>query len=606
MTSAAQPTRANYLWVWPVALLFAAQAALYVFLAQRGFEFTDESFYLLNALHWQEFTAVYSLFGAYLQVPMQLSGNSLVVMRLLSLLTLASSGAWLGHELQRHIGAGNTAARMARQFYWLAGAAGGLYFFGVLSTVRASSYNTIALSTAAIATALLLRGIDAKPGWRRLACTAAYGFVMGICGLSKGSTGFLVGCLHFAYFAFANPRWYWRGVGELVAGVVLGLGIQLTLMTVAHPAWVQALQAGASLFAYDTGGKLGGMVNSFRWDIQRLARWAPLALAALAAWTFLVRFLLKKQQQAVAGCIALLMLGVVISLWLQKDLVEYWWPAALMMVLGLYTLQAKERRQPFSMASAKRELGLGILLLCLPFAFSFGTNMSVLWHSQAAAMFVVLLLLMRIERVWQEGRINASVVGVAICLLCIPPLVFQLRAAYDSDAVFRLGGALLSQSEPHLTSVGIVKVDTDTGRTLSNLQVAAKQAGLAPGTPILDFTGDGPGIVLAMSGRPLGVPWLVGGYDNSSLWAGRLIESLPASAVQGAWILTSLDNPRSIVEWKSIINKKLGVGSHQLAASMRVRTTSKWTKDAPAEVTVCLWRPTLGATVAAPLPAGPC
>lgn len=591
MTSSSLPSRFSSPWVWPLALLLAAQVSLYIFLAPRGFEFTDEAFYLLNAMHWREFTAVYSMFGAFLQLPMQLSGGSLVAMRLLSLLTLAAGGAWLGHEVQRHMAAGRSVPRIARQFYWLAGAAGGLYFFGVLSTMRVSSYNTLALSAAAVATGFFLRGIDAGSGRSRLACAAAYGFVMGICGLSKGSTGFLVGCLHLAYFAWANPRWHWRGLAQLLAGVGLGLGLQLVLVTLAHPNWIQTLQAGASLFSYDTGGKLGGMFNSFRWDIQRVLRWAPLALAGLAAWTFLVRLLWKKQKQAVAAWLAMLLLAGMVFAWLQKDQVRYWWPAALLLVSALYLMHRTVRQPAAAKGGERRELGLTILMFSLPFAFSFGTNMPVLWHSQAAAMFVVLILLVRLETMWQEGSINASMIGLAVCLLCFPPFVFQIRAAYDSASVYRLAGSLLSQSEPHMTPVGIVKVDIDTKRTFDNLKAAAQQAGLVPGQAILDFTGDGPGLVLALSGHPVGVPWLVGGYDNSTSWAGRLVESLPAATIRGAWLLTSPDNPRAIREWPAIISKKLGADSHELAAVLRVRAPSKWTKEAPSEATLCLWRP---------------
>lgn len=48
-------------WAWPAAAIVLAQLAVFAALAPRGFEFTDESFHLLNGLYWRDFTAAYSL-----------------------------------------------------------------------------------------------------------------------------------------------------------------------------------------------------------------------------------------------------------------------------------------------------------------------------------------------------------------------------------------------------------------------------------------------------------------------------------------------------------------------------------------------------------------
>jgi hypothetical protein len=139
--------------------------------------------------------------------------------------------------------------------------------------------------------------------------------------------------------------------------------------------------------------------------------------------------------------------------------------------------------------------------------------------------------------------------------------------------------------------VGTVWVDSKTRQALSNLQSAAQQSGLGAGAPMVDFTGDGPGLVLALAGRPVGVPWLVGGYPESETWAQRLLRSLPPAKLSEAWVLSSPDNPRAIPGWPALLADRIGPQTHELAASLIVRAPSAWGKDPAPEATVCLWRP---------------
>ena len=72
-------------------LLFATIAALHVGLfsiaATRGWDLTDESFYLLSFRHWAEAPAT-SFFGAYLAMPYALVGQSLWAIRVVGFLLL--------------------------------------------------------------------------------------------------------------------------------------------------------------------------------------------------------------------------------------------------------------------------------------------------------------------------------------------------------------------------------------------------------------------------------------------------------------------------------------------------------------------------------------
>lgn len=590
-------------WAWPAAMLLAAQLLCYIAMSGRGFEYTDESFYVLNALYWREFSATFTLFGAYLEAPTRWLGQNLTAMRLLSLLPLLGAGALLGLEIRRQFwGREPAAGGLPVGVYALLGAAGGMYYFGVFTTLRAPSYNLISMCASMLATVLLMRSLSEARLQTALACAVGYGFAIGACGFSKASTGLVLVLLHVVYLVWVNRDWSLRGLGGRMLAAVLGLGLQVALMTWLNPGWVASLQAGVSLFSYDNGGKLGGMFNEFRWDLQRLAPWSPVAALGLAAWVWCVRRATQRRGLGwLPPVIVLALLGLVI-VWGHAELSYRWWPWALIVALALGLVEWFSTGRVALTPQIRRELPLWMLLFLQPFAFSFGTSNSVLWHSQAAGVFVVLALVARLDGLGRAGLLPRPAVGLGLACLCLTPLWFQLHAAFDVKGTYRLADSLMAQTLPVQTPVGELLVDAATHADLMALQASAKQAGLAAGDPLLDFTGDGPGRVLAVGARPLGLPWLVGGYPESPRWAERLLGLIPAASLRSAWIFSSPDGPRTIGGWEPVLAAKLGESSHEVAAVIRLWRSAGFRGETSRPITLCLWRPrgaTSGATVQA-------
>lgn len=579
-------------WAWPAAALLATQLLIYGAMSGRGFEYTDEAFYVLNALHWREFSATFTLFGAFLEAPTRWLGQNLTAMRLLSLLPLLGVGALLGLEIRRQFwGREQVAGSLPPAVYALLGAAGGMYYFGVFTTLRAPSYNLISLCAAMLSTVLLMRSLTAPHLRSALAHAFGYGFAIGACGFSKASTGLVLVLIHVAYLVWVNRDWSLRGLGGRVGAALLGLGLQVAIMTWLNPGWMAALQAGVSLFSYDNGGKLGGMFNDFRWDLQRLAPWVPLAAAGLAAWTWCVRRASLRGKLAWLPYVVVLALLGLVVVWGHAELSYRWWPWALVATLALALVEWFSSGRIALTPQIRRELPLWMLLFLQPFAFSFGTSNSVLWHSQAAGVFVVLALVARLDGLGRAALLPRPAIGLGLACLCLTPLWFQLHAVFDVKGTYRLADSLLAQTQPVQTPVGEVLVDSATHADLVALQASAKQAGLAAGDPLLDFTGDGPGRVLALDARPLGLPWLVGGYPDSPRWAERLVGLLSADALRAAWIFSSPDGPRTITGWEPALAAKLGGSSHEVAAVIRLSRSAAFGGKTAKPITLCLWRP---------------
>ena len=220
-------------------------------------------------------------------------------------------------------------------------------------------------------------------------------------------------------------------------------------------------------------------------------------------------------------------------------------------------------------------------------------------HSQMAAVFGITALLIRLQRLSDQRQITTLAAGASLTLLCVPTLTIQLQNTFDPHHAYRLRTALIDQTMPVRVGPANTRLllDTTTRDVLVAIKAAADGSGFTPEQQVLDLTGDGPGLIYALGGRPLGVAWLTGGYAGSGAGVTRLISRLPLAVLQRAWLLTSAANPRRIVGWQGILDERLGAGAHEQVGHVPMRSPYVWHGNAPESTNVDLWRPRVaGAT----------
>lgn len=586
-----------------IVLLIVAQLALYAWMAPRGFDFTDESFYLLNYLHWRELAGLVSFFGFYLELPFRVLGQSITAMRVLTLLLLMACAAGFTQQCLRYVVRSRSdngdddrdSKRWRAGWPFVAvGMAASLFYFGYLSTLRAPSYNLLVLCSMLLSTALLLRSLGGAVGLpgRRLTIFL-YGVLLGVCGLSKATSGLLLAACHAAFFVAVNRDWRLRPLSERVLLTLAGVTLNAAVLTMVHPGWIESLRGGIAIFAYTGHSQVLEMVNGFGWDIQRLGLLLPWAAALVVVSTFLF-WRLGRERARLSSLAITALVAVAVGALLIEGQGRLWWPSLLMLVVVLCLAEGITR------GAARRgvrddvaELALLGLLFALPLAYSFGTAMPVLEHSRSAAVFGVVAVLLRLCRLNQLGLLVQPALFLCLAGLCLPTLWIQMQAVHDVRHTYRQASALAAQKVP--VQVGRssrpLLVDADTRAAIDAVVGAARDAGLTADQPMLDFTGEGPGLVYALNARPLGVAWLVGGYPDSGKWAGRVLDRLPKSELRRAWVLASSDNPRAIPGWQRLVEQRLGAGSHELVATVRVPAPSRWGALAPATADLQLWRP---------------
>lgn len=575
------------------AVLLLTQVVLYVWMAPRGFEFTDESFYLLNYLYWRHLTATVSFFGAYIEWPFRLMGQSILGIRILSLVLLLATTAFFGREVLRYSGRKFAARSGSRVPLVLVAMAASSFYFGYPYSVRAPSYNLIALCTMLVATGLLVR--LATPGvldWPARFTAFAYGAALGACALVKPPAGGLTVLLHGGFFAIANTEWRPPRLIDLASFCVAGVALNVGLLEWTDPAWLAAFREGVAM---TNAVGHGGLVELARGLVQEVWSLAPavLKLSAFAGSIIVLgRFIRHNRRLQIS--VAVVGVTGACALELARAHDRYLWlPVAALSVLILWSFETPwVKPSEWTKANAE-DVATTSLLLVLPLAFSFGTNLVVLEHSQMAAAFGIAALLIALQRLADREQITRLAVGLSVGLLCVPTLTIQLQNAFDRGHAYRLRTALIDQTVP--TRVGpanaLVLVDTATRAEIAAIDSMARADGFVRQQPVLDLTGDGPGFVFLLRGRPLGVAWLSGGYPGTEVAATRLLTRLPLDALRNTWLLTSTANPRRILGWQRVLERRLGAGAYEKVSTTPIRSSYTWKPNQPEREDIVLWRP---------------
>jgi hypothetical protein len=550
---------------------------------------------LLNLLHWRELQGNFSFFGAYFELPFLVLAQDVTAIRLFSLVLVLGCSAYATLAVLRYVAEGlGVTAPQSRPGYLIAGMAGAMLYFSYLSTLRVPSYNLGALCAALLATGLLLNLLSAPAGARAKAWPMlAYGLALGACGMNKASSGLALAAMHALFLLCAARPWVVTNGLRFVALCLAGIALNLIVLTLAAPHWFRQLLEGVALVSSTDGRGLLALADLVRWQLQTLVlqylHWGALGVVLYLGGVWAERRGLVK----LAGVPELLLVSAAAAALAGASDASLWWPVVAGVALLLTVGAAWRHAGPTFVGALGRPVALVLLLLFLPLALSFGTNMPVLAHAKTNAAFAVLALLAALVLAGREGALPRPVLAAALALLCLPGLAFQWRAATQADQAYRQLQPLAAQGVP--VSVGAagarLQVDADTANALREVSGALAAAGWTTGTPVLDFTGDGPGWIYAMGGQPVGVAWLLGGYPGSAKTAARVLQAQPPELLRRSWLLVSDTNPRRIANWQTLLTARMGEATHERVATVSVVAPYRWGKDAPARVDLQLWRP---------------
>lgn len=512
--------------------------------SRSGFDFTDESYYLVWMADPFLYDSSSTQFGFIYHPLYRLLGGNIAALRQANIVITFCLSWILFQTLLRVIFIG--AAQDRWQRFALASGFASASLIAFSAWLTTPNYNSLALQSLMItATGLLLAESTASRssvlGWVLIGTGGWLAF------MAKPSTAAaLGGCTGIYLFSAGKLR------GKLF---LISLGVASALCVLSALAldgsilgFVGRLQRGFGL-----GKTLGGghtVEEIMRLDTFQLNR---LQRALLAGFTFLsfsgaysICSDRKPLKMAAAAVTAILFLFVTLTTFgVFHNRIELGRFPQLLLVAIPFSAAAFgifSQREKILSKTPLAHWALAIMFIAFPHIYAFGTNDNY-WHVGGfASLFWLLSGLVIVGSVVRDQKNLILLLPLVLGTQTISVVLIQngMESPYRNDQALRLND--------HPVDIGSSTLILSRGYAtyLASSIGGARQVGFRAGTPVIDLTGQSPGILYALGAKGLGQAWLIGGYSGSLSFTMEALRRVPCDQIADAWLLAEPDGPRSI------------------------------------------------------------
>ena len=493
-----------------------------VWLMDRGFDFTDESFYLSWAQEPEAFDIAYGLFGYGLHPLYEIFNGSIAGFRRAAAFVLVILGI-----IAALIAIGSTKTERWRPTdLQLIAVSSALPFAYYVYWVITPSYNWFALASGLVMIGAMLDLYDPRHTLRS-AATAALASLLLVFTRPQNAIAYV--SIYALAVIIVVPTFrgkllqMFRTVGLTV--VVIGAVAALApLRTIANQ-----LQAYIAIFG--TNNPTDASLVSRQLDFFRQE-------GLLIAFSFLlfVCVLVTSRNKRVSGklrnrlVIAGALIASIVTLvqFRTGAFVYKIAPAAGVFAFVCLSLACLRRDADFRLLSL---LGLAALV---PLAATFGTSNRIVSQLPFYAGlwgFVGLIAL-------SSGSGERSFGTTLAALICLA--VTSLAVQTGLSAPYRLTSPIEDQVNPTTLGWGSeLKLDARTRDFIVALRTRAEQEGFCQGHAAIDLSGSLPGVVFVIGGRMPVFPWIFAGYPFSHPFAREVLKRIDDSLLAQSWLITN-------------------------------------------------------------------
>lgn len=514
-----------------------------VWILDRGFDITDEAYYLLLAIH-SDSVKYYISAQQWLTAGLWHLTGSITMFRASGLILLLASSVLLARGVfLACLRCGLVADRSKNMRVILAGSVIGALLYA--STINLSPcYNLLASAGAYAAAGLVLLAVNRSSIPHKYALIAIAGFAVGVEAISKPSAG--VATLALLVF--------WGGVFErshrdkffellaMIFGFVVFTGITLLCNTTLSDA-IRAVVEGMGLFRMvqveTVQARLARYFIEFSEFILLTLKTFALPLALMIAYRVTYRSIyayLGLAALAVTlvcgnldlGTVSFSVHNVPCRSFLFGGFNRYYAQAVALFSMLVMALMVSAPAWNKNWST----LALFAGLFLLPYSVALGTGnplFSQVLDSLApwGALTAVLAVAHPHEYFCKK---TASLI-----VLCFA-MTAMIQIATSSLRPYHLSQSLVKQDRTAIIgNLGDVKVDAATYRFLSEMRSAVKECNIAPGTPFVGLYNI-PGVALVLQATPVLTPWL-----NNMVQAEFVVERMVTEGVHPAVVALKME-----------------------------------------------------------------
>ena len=588
-------------------LLLALSAAATVLIlvwftshSRYGIDFTDESYYLVMISDPFLYSWSLSQFGFIYHPLYRMLDGDIASMRLVNIL-FSFLLAWALTDLCLKALAPEAALQRLTRITAAGGLAiASLCLFNIW--VATPSYNSLNLQGILIASIGLL--LAEKVGtWKSVCGWFLLGIGGWLCFMAKPSTALALAVGSLLYLMFSrkfSSRFIWIAIASAVVALLIGaLLIDGSLIR-----YAERLQTGMRLVALMGGGhSLGELVrlDDF-YKMQPREVFILFTTIVLVYWATWPVFSGKKFGAAMAIAVSIFCFAVVVvmtcGLFEQptgfgKYRCLLFWS----LIFSALLIRWKARREKIALSLQPSHRALAVLFLAMPHLYAFGTNHNYWYTGSHAAVFWLLVAVILLSPLARLTKAWAFTLPLVLVSQAISAAILQtgLDQPWRQPQALRLNDQTVEIGAPGSNLI----LSEGYAHYFLAAKNTARQAGLQPGTPVIDLTGQSPGILYALRAKSIGQAWMIGGYRGSNPRAAEALRRVACEDFANAWLLVEQDGPKSLsIDVLSVLGAKFPsdyapAGTWTTAAGaggfsqQRVQTLFKPTRPYDASASSC-------------------
>lgn len=531
------------------------------FWMKNGFDITDESFYLLWIQDPGNYSVAGSQFGSVYQSLYYLLGQDVISLRRVNLvitITLATVLSALTLQQAFRDRKESNTQTLSSKLIWvlsfaIASTSTSVYFLWLTTP----SYNILTfqgLIVVAIGWTMATRNLNPKSlaGWILLSAGGWLVF------LAKPTSALLVAFVSLVVLTASRKFALKPVLISIGAGLVLALGTALAVSG-SISAFISRIADGAT--ATDLMGGHGSdelvstLVNKFWFGLQSPLPVLLIAIVVATATYVGIRY--ARIQVPLATVSVLVATSVFLILLLNPTTLTPLPVLSAAAFLGL--LVGTICGSLFSLVQPNRDEGdrvgqtiqlslesviVAAALIFLPFCYFIGTNNVPLAAMAGASYFWVLSAAVFVALKIYNLRGIAIVSLVVVTGQCLTALALNQAFVnpYRSEAT--IAESNIPVSLP--SSGSTVQMNRHNARYFSELKDLADNYEFKLGDSLIELTGHTPGAALAIGGKPVGSPWLLGGYTGSTDSVEFLFSKTLCNSIGTPWVITAPNSSRAI------------------------------------------------------------
>ncbi|MHC2501528.1 putative membrane protein (GlpM family) [Bradyrhizobium barranii subsp. barranii] len=527
-SSTARITR-PYEWFVPAAIVGLAIAFIVrtIWLMDRGFDFTDESFYLASARQPTAYDITYGLFGYGLHPLFEIVNGSIAGFRRAAAFILGILGI-----IAALIAIGNAKAeRWGPTSLQLIAVSAALPFAHYVLWLTTPSYNWFALARGLVMVGAMLDLYDPHHALRS-AAIAAFAALLLVFTRPQNVIAYLA--IYLLAVVTVVPTF--RGkllqmvrTGGLTIILIGAVAAVSPLRTIIHQ-----LHAYIEIFGTSnpTDANLASKLLEF---FRQEGGWIALACVPLLGGLITLHY---KPASGTLRNLLVISGALIVSI---VTLVQFWTSN---FVDGIGPTAAVFAYVCLALASVRREADPRLLVLLglatlIPLAATFGTSNRIIAQLPFFACLWGFIGLVAMSGGSGQGRFGATLAA----LICLTVTFHGIQSGLS--APYRLPTPVNKQVIPTPLGWGSeLNLDAITRDFIMTLRNRAGQEGFCQGDAVIDLSGRLPGAVYAMGGQMPVFPWIFAGYPFSDHFAREVLKRVDGSVLTQSWLITS-DTPGS-------------------------------------------------------------